>query len=224
MKYIKARSGSKNTGSVLYIADDGSKILRSGGSRAWRNNNPGNMRYTALSRRHGAIGSAGGFAVFPDKASGVAALSALLHGQSYINLSIYAAINKYAPATENDTESYHKQIAKLTGLDADNKLSELNDVEFQSVINAIQVIEGYSVGTERPVRRVIRVKSNGKRITHFLIDGNTSYLSASDAISLADEEEIDAVVVRPANGEAYLRASADGYIGNNFNAIVLGEG
>lgn len=224
MKYIKARSSSKKSSSVLYIADDGSRIIRSGGSRAWRNNNPGNMRYTDISRRHGAIGSAGGFAVFPDKSSGIAALSALLHGQSYITLSIYSAIKKYAPPKENDTDGYLKQIARLTGLDTNKTLSELNDVEFQSVINAIQVIEGYAKGTEKSVRKVIGVKTNGKHLTAFLIEGHAAYISKSDAINLADEEEIDAVVVRPAGGEAYLRASADGLPGNNFNAIAHAEG
>jgi hypothetical protein len=43
-------------------------------------------------------------------------------------------------------------------------------------------------------------------------------------VNLADEEEIDAVVVRPAGGEAYLRASADCLSENNFNTIAHAEG
>ncbi len=87
MPYVSARPSSKNPSWVVYIADDGSKTIRSCGSRSWRNNNPGNLRYTWFARDHRAIGTAGGFAVFPDYPTGRAALSALLHGTSYFNLS-----------------------------------------------------------------------------------------------------------------------------------------
>lgn len=45
--------------------------IRSGGTKAWRNNNPGNMIYSAkgFAIRHGAIGKAGGMAVFPSEAN-----------------------------------------------------------------------------------------------------------------------------------------------------------
>ncbi len=41
MPYVKATEG-KQSGSVLYTGEDGSKTLRIGGSWTWRNNNPGN--------------------------------------------------------------------------------------------------------------------------------------------------------------------------------------
>ena len=49
---------------------DGSTETRTGGSRAWRNNNPGNLRPGDFSTRHGAIGDNNHFAVFPDAAYG----------------------------------------------------------------------------------------------------------------------------------------------------------
>jgi hypothetical protein len=55
------------------------------------------------------------------------------------------------------------------------------------------------------------------------IEGDSAYISKNIAISLANNEEIDAVVVRPAGGEAYLRATADGIPGNNFDAIAQDE-
>lgn len=220
MRYVSARASRKNPAWVLYIADDGSKIIRSGGSRAWRNNNPGNMRYTEFSRRHGAIGTAGGFAVFADTNTGAAALSALLQGQSYAHLSIFSAIAKYAPAQENDTDSYREHVTKLTGLNIQRKLSELTSNELDRVIRAIQQIEGYIVGTEKPVRKVIGTKTNGRHLSAFLIEGDAAYISKSIAIRLADNGEIDAVVVRSMGGEVYLRATADAAPGNNFNAIA----
>ena len=220
MPYISAESNGKNSTDVLYVADDGSKLIRQEGSRAWRNNNPGNMRYTEFSRRHGAIGSAGGFAVFPDTQTGRTALSALLQGPSYINLSIFAAISKYAPSQENNTDKYQKQISKLTGLDIQRKLSDLKSTEFESIVGAIQTIEGYVAGTEKPVRKVIGAQTDGKRLIAFLIKGDSSHISASAAVRLASNGEIDAVVVRPSQGDAYLRARADGVDGNNFSAIA----
>ena len=123
MPYVSAKPSRR--GSVVYIADDGGKMIRSGGSRSWRNNNPGNLRYTRFSRDHGAIGTAGGFAVFPDYQTGRAALSALLHGPSYSNLSIYSAVARYAPPQDNDTESYRRLITRITGLDIQRKLTNI---------------------------------------------------------------------------------------------------
>lgn len=220
MSYVSASSNGKNSTSVLYVADDGSKLIRQGGSRAWRNNNPGNMRHTKFSRYHGAIGSAGGFAVFPDRQTGRAALSALLQVPSYASLSIFSAISKYAPPQENDTDKYQKQIGKLTGLDIKRKLGDLKNNEIESVVNAIQIIESYVVGTEKSVRKIIGAQTDGKRLTAFLIEGDSAYIPVSTAIRLAGHGEIDAVIVRPSRGEAYLRATADAATKNNFSAIA----
>ncbi|NJR44139.1 hypothetical protein HC761_01425 [bacterium] len=74
---------------------------RSGGSLAWRNNNPGNIRYGDFARRNGAVGEGpGGFAIFPDRATGERAITTLLQGSSYRNLSILNAISRYAPPSE----------------------------------------------------------------------------------------------------------------------------
>lgn len=161
--------------------------------------------------------------MFPDIEAGRAALTGLLHGQSYINRSIYAAIARYAPSQENDTDSYRNKIAALTGLDINLKLRDLTDGEFDLIVNAIQTIEGFFVGMEKPVRKVISAKTDGKRLTAFRIEGSVAYISKDSAINLADDCEIDAVVVRPAGSEAYLRGPADGIAGNNFNAIAIIE-
>jgi hypothetical protein len=72
MDFISAKEGSPNYGdtsyTVQYFDKDGNMVIRSGGTKAWRNNNPGNMVYhpRGFAPRHGAIGSADGMAVFPD--------------------------------------------------------------------------------------------------------------------------------------------------------------
>lgn len=82
VKYIKAVTGVKGT--VIYETTDGEKFIHAGGSRAWRNNNPGNLVRGKVSKRNGEIGLAAGFAVFPDYDHGQRALADSLknvHGQ-----------------------------------------------------------------------------------------------------------------------------------------------
>lgn len=131
---------------VIYTTHDGARTRRSGGSRAWRNMNPGNIRYSEFSRRVGAIGQAGGFAVFPDEETGMRAIGALLRGDSYNNLTIAAAISRYAPPVENDTAAYHRQIQRMTGLNINRRISDLSDTELARVTGAIRTVEGWTVG------------------------------------------------------------------------------
>ena len=133
---------------VVYVFDDSTKITRSGGSRAWRNSNPGNLRYTEKTRQDGAIGHAGGFAIFPDEETGIKALQELLKSDTYKKLSIAEAIMRYAPPHENDTQQYKKQLQKMTGLDIRTKIDSLNPEQFGKVMNAICVLEGWKTGTE----------------------------------------------------------------------------
>lgn len=133
---------------VIYVFDNGKKVKRSGGTRAWRNQNPGNLRYTQLSRNNGAIGKAGGFAVFPSVEKGRAALAELLRSDSYRNLTIGRAIFVYAPPHENNTDLYKKQIQKMTGLNINIKISDLTPKQMESVIDAICVLEGWKTGRE----------------------------------------------------------------------------
>lgn len=220
MTYVHAAPLRAGSSAVVYTADDGSKVLREGGSRSWRNNNPGNIRYTQFARNQGAIGTAGGFAVFADVDSGRAALLSLLTGPTYISLTISAAISRYAPPNENDTANYERLIARLTGLDVTRVLSTLAVGELRQVASAIETIEGYVVGTESVVRRISAVRSDGDRLISFLMDGDSRFISLDAAIRLASAGVIDAVVVRPSSGRAYLRSRADGAQANNFSIIA----
>lgn len=133
---------------VVYTRADGNKFKRSGGTRAWRNNNPGCLRYSQFAMDQGAIGKAGGFAVFPDEKTGRAAIGALLRSDKYCNLSISQAIYKYAPPHENDTQRYKSRLQKMTGLAISTKIRDLSDEQLSRVVQAICVIEGWRTGTE----------------------------------------------------------------------------
>lgn len=96
------------------------------GSRAARNHNPGNIDYGVFARLHGAIGAdPQGYAIFPDNATGTRALSALLESAAYRNLTLGAAIMRYAPPTGdprglNDTAQYIANVSAWTGIGAND--------------------------------------------------------------------------------------------------------
>ena len=120
--------------------------VRVGGSRAWRNNNPGNLVRGPFAQGHGAIGSDARFAVFPDEETGMDALVALLQTNTYQNLTIREAMNHYAPPSENDTNAYVNIIRRQTGLDPNRRMSSLNSDELMSVARTIRVVEGWVSG------------------------------------------------------------------------------
>ena len=67
-QFVDAFPGVKHT--VIYTDLDGKHFRFSGGTWAWRNHNPGNLRPGKISRRHNQIGETYGFAIFPDVESG----------------------------------------------------------------------------------------------------------------------------------------------------------
>ncbi len=132
---------------VIFVAVDGTEYKHVGGTRSWRNNNPGNIRMSDFSRKMGAIGTAGGFAVFPDEQTGMMAVKRLLGTKNYADKTIAGAISRYAPPSENNTVAYYRSIEKLTGLNVNKKMADLTDQELDSVVNAIRHIEGWKPGT-----------------------------------------------------------------------------
>lgn len=88
------------------------------GSRAARNNNPGNVEAGRFAVAHGAIGSDGRFAHFPSPLVGYACMSALF-GSGYRGMTLQGAISRWAPSSENDVASYVRNVCTWTGLTPD---------------------------------------------------------------------------------------------------------
>lgn len=99
----------------------------------------------------GAIGEAGGFAVFPHETTGQSSIERLLKTKNYINLSIKEAIFRYAPPSENNSAQYAQDLAKFTQLSLDRKISDLSKEELTKVANAIRRKEGWKEGTITPI-------------------------------------------------------------------------
>jgi hypothetical protein len=127
---------------VLY-----SQSINIGGSRHWRNNKPGNIEAGKFANAHGAIGSDGVFAIFPDAATGMAALESLLQTPGYQQLTIEGAMERYAPPAENNTAAYVLFITQRLGLAASTQMSDLTPDQLDSFAAAINSYEGGAAGT-----------------------------------------------------------------------------
>jgi RHS repeat-associated protein len=135
-------SGSGTTVTIRY--SNGGVETRTGGSRAWRNNNPGNIgRGSSLP---GNIGSAGGFTIFDSEASGQAAISGNLRRSVYQSKTLDGAVEKWAPPDSNPTAVYQALVRRETGLDGNTIISTLNQGQLDSVANAIRLMEGWRPG------------------------------------------------------------------------------
>ena len=116
---------------------------RTGGSRSWRNNNPGNIVYGSYARSAGATGTDGRFAIFPSYESGRSAQERLLfEGKNYRDLTMKEAISRWAPSFENDTASY---ISKMGG-DPARKMKDYTPEERSALLDRMQNIEGWKEG------------------------------------------------------------------------------
>lgn len=123
------------------------EVVKRTGTRAWRNNNPGNIEFGKFARTHGAIGTDGRFAVFPSYAAGRAAKYDLLFNTTgYKNKTIEGAINRYAPPSENNTKSYYDQVAAGIGVSPSTPLSSLSETQRQTMLDAMEIVEGFRKG------------------------------------------------------------------------------
>lgn len=141
-------------GSGYTVVTDGQgRMLRREGTRAWRNNNPGNIEYGKFAQSMGAIGSDGRFAVFPTYADGRRAKEQLLWGTaSYRNLTIRGAISRYAPSFENDTAAYARTVASAIGVSADTPMASLSGAQRKTMLDAMEKVEGFRAGKENGVQ------------------------------------------------------------------------
>ena len=145
MRYGRNASGGRNA--TPGGSGGGPKVSGgSGGSRSWRNNNPGNIEYGSYAKSMGAIGTDGRFAVFPNYAAGRKAQEHLLfESKTYKDLTLGQAINKWAPGSENNVPAY---IAAMGG-DPNAKMSSFSPAQRSALLDAMQRHEGWKVGTKQ---------------------------------------------------------------------------
>ena len=132
----------------VYTNADGTTTTKEGGTRAWRNNNEGNLRYTEYSKSKGAIGQdKDGFAIFPDEATGRKAKEDLIFSsKSYKDLTLENAIHRYAPPNENNTALYQKRVLASVG-GVNKPMNEYTPSERAAILESMRKMEGYKAGT-----------------------------------------------------------------------------
>ena len=223
MKFISAKEGPPNAGSktytVYYVDEKGNMTIRSSGTKAWRNNNPGNMTYKGgFASRHGAIGSAGGMAVFPTEESGRQALIDLLKSSNYNTLKIADLPEKY---DKNNAQEYRRMLLSISKLDPNMRIKDLNGKEFDQLRGAIERIEGWEVGQEDFIDKwyISGVHKKYGVIVEYLVDkGNkSSWVTKEEAVHLAIEGRLHATIVHLKKGSIYLRPE---YGNHPFNRVA----
>jgi len=158
-RFVSAKYDVK-TRTVDYASSDGTHLLRTGGTVAWRFNNPGNLRPTGnLKPIMGAIGVGttegnGSFLIFASYEEGRAQKKALLR-RKYNNRTIYTMlagvpdkkgklVEGYAPEEDNnDPLAYAQAISDHSGLPTTTKLSDISDAKLESVLDAMENKEGF---------------------------------------------------------------------------------
>lgn len=211
---------------IIYYRKDGSSTIYIGGQRNWRNNNPGNIGYGngILVKSLGAIGKAGGFAVFPNYEIGRAAIFGVLKQEKFQNRTISKAVEVWAPKEDNnDPELYKKQIYVWTNIDLKRQIKSLTEEELEKLVWAIEKKEGGRPGKiiEVPApgtkKKIIDVKKNKSNlIIQYLVEGY-GWLHKADTIYLVERNIVDGVIVKNSKGYVFLRARPDEIKINNLD-------
>jgi RHS repeat-associated protein len=113
------------------------------GNHPFRDNNPGDIRSGDFANANGAIGSDKGIAIFPTAATGSQALTTLLNGSSYQNLTLDQAVARYAPPSENNTAAYQAAARSAVGASGGARLWALSSAQRGSFEHAIARQEGF---------------------------------------------------------------------------------
>jgi len=119
--------------SLSYITYKGAKVVR-----GIRNNNAGNLRITGdkwLGLKETQTDDE--FFQFTEPVYGIRAMARVLlnYEQNHGLTTLRQIISRYAPASENDTESYIKSISDSMSLDKNNKFFDRNPDDYFLVSN-----------------------------------------------------------------------------------------
>jgi len=135
------------------------KQIRKGGSVSWRTNNPGNVSYSGLSKKYGAIGTwknpngdpqqrSTGIAIFPTMEDGEALKMAQWQRPMYIDKTIDQGAMQWAEGAkkEGPGSGYATALAKAAGATLDTVLGTLTNQQLKSMVAKQNQLEGFKEG------------------------------------------------------------------------------
>jgi SPP1 gp7 family putative phage head morphogenesis protein len=138
-------------GSVIYEYADGRRERWSGGSKAWRTHNPGNIFYDNSNNWKGQLGTDGRSVIFSTPELGHRAIHMTLVTKGKKGRTLAEGIASYAPPNENNTSRYIKNVETWSGISRLTPLKDLSDKQIEDVVNAIIRQEGTKTGKVRPL-------------------------------------------------------------------------
>ena len=132
--------------------------------RGLRDNNPGDLQQPSGTSWAGTVGMDGPFVIFPDTTWGLRALAKdLINNVNEGYDTITSLISKFAPPSENDTDSYIAAVSADTTIDPDAQLGtdqdtvtslmraivnhELGDSYSQQYVPDADILTGYNMAT-----------------------------------------------------------------------------
>src|SRR3990167_4395643 len=201
-RFVKAVGGMNH--SVIYTNIDGKHFRFFGGTWAWRNHNPGNLRPKQKGKFRNQIGATHSLAIFPNDELGHVALLKLLR-TAYGNDSIHKMIYIYAPPSENPTKKYEKYLHETTGVMGDKKIKDFTPTEFKKFWEAIQHFEGFRKGKIVEMHRIIRVKELDKNLYQYYLDSGDT-ITEEKCIRLAKQGKVELEVCFSDLGNIFLRS------------------
>lgn len=199
---------------VFYLDSAGNKYAATGGSLAWRLNNPGLVHSASrFFSKQGSIGHFGRYAIFASPENGREALSNWLHSKKYFNGSLKTIAKHYQP---NNPDDFANRLSKLTGITLQIKVKTLSKQEFSQLLFGIEKLCGYGLkGDEKfyLLPKIIGKIENGGLENTYLIGGNV-VLAKKEALEWAMSNRLDAVIVHQYGGGIHLRSRPDHCIQN----------
>ncbi|MBF8262846.1 MAG: hypothetical protein HW387_511 [Parachlamydiales bacterium] len=199
---------------VFYLDTVGNKYAATGGSLAWRLNNPGLVHSTSrFFSRQGSIGHFGRYAIFATPENGREALSNWLHSKKYFSGSLKTIAKHYQP---NNPDDFANRLSHLTGTSIQTKVKALSKQEFSQLLLGIEKLCGYVLkGDEKfyLLPKIIGKIENGNLENTYLIGGNV-VLSKKEALEWTGSNRLDAVIVHQYSGGVHLRSRPDHCIQN----------
>ena len=138
----KPRVGLSDVAGKPYVATISN--VRAGGSRGWRNNNPGYIPCSDRAVYYGALGCDGMYAIFPDEYTGRGALGPWIRA-TYPDRTVHEVLRELLPADEIGLDVIDR-LDKQGGIDPEMRTEDLDDAQCARLADALVADVSWLVG------------------------------------------------------------------------------
>jgi len=154
------------------------------GSLAWRNNNPGNLRFAGQT---GASEGEGRFAKFETPQEGYKALQKQIEIDKERDMTVREFVSKYAPPSENNTTLYIQQFNDNLG---SNENTHLKDLDTKKVAKFMAMKESSTKIGEQIASNPPRLNTKENSVLQEVASGKKTATEAKIEITQAFEKNV----------------------------------